>query len=539
MYSMLSNMNEILSKEHNNLFSRNRNLNGNGNRNTMIQQPQQLTIQPQPTHDTPQYSKDYYTIPEKVVYNTFFYFIYNSSDVNADNKYALYSIQEDQMSTHSKQLSTFIPNTHFGNLVPCYDKGLVGANCIFDNAGVLYVCIDIANIIYKYNAKIKLFEKFIIKNIYSPSGIVFDNDNNLYVSNFALTNESYPCITVFDANGIFLYEIFSELLASPGDIKKDKKGDFFILNGKAIDLPSDPKLPNFNPNSKYNGEYLLLQVIPNNNTLTGTVNVFSYNTLKVPGFIAFDSCNNGYVTNFADNSISIVNMKTGEADIYFPKGSGLSNPRGIAIDKQDNIYVTYSEKSDNQYKIQKIDKNKYISTFTTQNLNNPRGISFDKNDNLFITNEKGNITRVICNRFIFNISKTMMEIGNHSLLIYDNDNSKTISKQLNIQILRSNSDPIQKRQPTSVVPVPQQNHFQQQHQNQNHTQNQNASNYNNNHVVQQPMASTPAAIDVNNFLRNYYNSYNNRHNNTTKRSSTFGPKGGITTRTMFTRKRRF
>jgi len=232
-------------------------------------------------------------------------------------------------------------------------------------------------------------------------------------------------------------------------------------------------------------------------------------------------------------------MKTGEADIYFPKGSGLSNPRGIAIDKQDNIYVTYSEKSDNQYKIQKIDKNKYISTFTTQNLNNPRGISFDKNDNLFITNEKGNITRVICNRFIFNISKTMMEIGNHSLLIYDNDNSKTISKQLNIQILRSNSDPIQKRQPTSVVPVPQQNHFQQQHQNQNHTQNQNASNYNNNHVVQQPMASTPAAIDVNNFLRNYYNSYNNRHNNTTKRSSTFGPKGGITTRTMFTRKRRF
>jgi len=365
---------------------------------------------------------NFYTIPNRVQYKQPFYFVCESESFSPDANYILY-----QINNASTVLSSFQPNCIFSTLPNNHMDHIHFAT---DSIGDLYASSLENNIIYKYNKIDKVFEHFITATLVSPKGFVFDNDNYLYVSN--TTKEKNGRISVFDSNGTFLYDIFSEWLSSPGDIKRDKIGNIYIINENALDLPCNISEENFNPNSKYNGSYLLLQVIPNNNTLSGTVNLFCYQSFCKPTSIAFDSKNNGYICNSGSNSISIIDMVTGDADIYIPKGAGLIHPRSITFDKKDNLYVTMEDK---EFQIQKITKQKLLTTFASQCGNNPINLFCDRNDQLFVGNNDGQIFRITCNRFLFRITHPSLSVGNHPLIIYDDKKAKTVVSSLSVQII--------------------------------------------------------------------------------------------------------
>jgi hypothetical protein len=363
----------------------------------------------------------YYTVPSKVQMRQPFYFVCESHTFSPENDYILYKINPMGEST---LVSTFQPSSFFSSL-PVENNITIRTYLTIDNVGNIYASSTQG--VYKYNPVVKKFETFISNHVYLPKGMEVDNEQYIYISNVTRETQS-PRISVFDPKGQFLYDIFSEWLSSPGDIKKDKLGNLYVINEKPLDLPSNPKGTDYNPNSKYNGSFLLLHIIPKrNNTLSGTVNICSYETLDHPMSLAFDSQNNGYVVG--KNRVSMVNMVTGDA--YILKDFALKEPRCIAFDKKDNMFVLTVE--DASYQIKKLNKMRQLLNYYTTDTC-ITSLCFDKNENLYMGNTKGEIKKITCNRYIFHVANNMLPKGIHPLIIYDDKNRKTVVSSISLRI---------------------------------------------------------------------------------------------------------
>jgi hypothetical protein len=386
------------------------------------------------------------TIPEPIIRGQPYQLIYNLSQADPNETYNLNYL------TNNSFLATFIPNNIFSNVPIVGASGEIAINVAFDNNNNMYVSVDVINIIYKFNAALNQLEPYItnavIETLFSPVGMAFDSNNTMYVSNFAAASGTIPSVSVYDSAGTYLYTIndSDSLLSKPGDIKFDKNGNLYILNGSTI------------TGGIYDGLYLILQVIPRSvSEPSGNIIYFCSSvgntTLNRPLFIEFDSYNNGYVTNYGSSLIGtnsfiskITNMNPQNINVYIPSGVGLYGIRGIAIDSQNNLYVTNNYF--NNFSILKITPNKTITTFTTKNLNSPRGITFNNMGDLYIANGidlgalNGNyITQVIYNRYLFNVTNNNLPLNTQPLSITNTTTGSIINNLLRVVVVNSSMSP--------------------------------------------------------------------------------------------------
>jgi len=124
------------------------------------------------------------------------------------------------------------------------------------------------------------------------------------------------------------------------------------------------------------GDYRIRKVTP-----SGAVSIFSTD-IGWPALMDFHN-GNLYVAGYADNRVVQV-APDGTASTFV---SGLTNPGGVAFDKDGNLYVT----NINLNTISKVTPGGSISTFvdSTKGLNAPIGLAFDTNRNLlYVANEE-------------------------------------------------------------------------------------------------------------------------------------------------------
>ena len=397
------------------------------------------------TDDRMQVQPKFYTVPSKVQYNQPYYLVYESDNFLQENEYILYRINTSGNSTFLSAMngSTLFSSLSFEEKGKEKEKENDVIKMTTDVAGNMYALSKKAHCVYKYDTISKKFEPFIrSKTLFHPTGMAFDNDNYLYVSNMMKETMS-PRISVFDGKGYFLYDIFSELLSCPGDLKRDKKGNLYVLNEKVLHLPANPKSVDYNPNSKFNGFFLMLHILPNNNTLSGTVNIFTYETLNQPISLAFDSYNNGYICNKGNRTTSKLDMVTGEANLLDSKDAFMH----IIFDKKDRMYAILDTDDKKIYR----DNNGFLELYCT----NPLSVTsflFDKNDNLFVADPIGEINKLACNRAIFHIKNNTLLPGNHPLIIYDDKNRKTVVPPFSITTSSSSPSPSYPSQSYSSIP---------------------------------------------------------------------------------------
>lgn len=129
--------------------------------------------------------------------------------------------------------------------------------------------------------------------------------------------------------------------------------------------------------------------------------------------MCFDSKNNLFIAEFSNNRI-LKFSSLGILSIFSGEGAGSTDgnisvakfrePSGIVCDAEDNLYI--SEYKNNR--IRKISSNGIVSTLagsavrgridgvgSEATFNGPRGITIDKNNNLFITDSDNNAIRML------------------------------------------------------------------------------------------------------------------------------------------------
>lgn len=347
-----------------------------------------------------------YTLPVKVEQNKSFVLYYLSDNVNINNSFQL--IYNDTV------ISTFSPNIilidqnnplakleYFSNVtINANDKQCFVSWNIIPNS-IITVNKDKKDEYNRYLGPIA-------PGLKEPVGVEFDRFNNMYVANFVDSS-----ISVYNPEKDLIAEINDPLFRNLGGLGINNQ-ILYALNGLPID----------DDNSEYNGKYIMFKIILTNNNEDKTnykVSVFCTDTLSAPLFMCFDKFNNSYVTNFYNNTISKINMTSGEAEIYIDNTQGLLKPRGITIDKDLNLFVSNGDVETENYFILKITPNKKISTYTTLNLISPRGLAIDieGDGSLYVANIKSRLIKIISNKYLFEIEDNILQKGNNTLTIKD------------------------------------------------------------------------------------------------------------------------
>lgn len=345
-----------------------------------------------------------YTIPSIVNYGSSFTLNYISDAININNKFEL--IYND------KTISTFVPNIILSVIKGEFSENSYLSNVtINSNTSEYFVSYNIIpNSIYTVNKDNGEYNKYLdVKDgLQEPVGIEFDIYNNMYVADFILSN-----IKVYNKYKKEICVINHKLFQNLGGIGFNNN-ILYALNG----------LPILDKESEYYGKYIMFKIIlliDGENNITYEVSVFCTNTLDSPLFICFDKFNNGYVTNYKNNTISKINMTTGDAVVYIDETKGLLKPRGITIDKELNLYISCGDESSGIFYINKIDINKVVSIYTNKNLNSPRGLALDINgdQSLYICNLGSTLVKIISDKCIFYIKDNILEKGDNIISIKD------------------------------------------------------------------------------------------------------------------------
>jgi len=353
-----------------------------------------------------------YTNPNKIEYKKPFTLYYKSDNININNTF--------QLTYKDKVLSTFEPNTVLTKITNGYSKISYFSNVTINpNTHECFISYNIIpNKILTINKDNGNYNEYLtIKDgLQEPVGVEFDEFNNMYVANFVKSN-----IKVYNPNKELIYIINDVLFRNLGGIGF-YKGKLYVLNGLPI---NDKKSP-------YYKKFIIFETILSydnkNNVTSSKVNVFCTDTLSAPLFICFDKFNYSYVTNYFNNTISKINMTTGEAEVYIDETKGILKPRGITIDKELNLYVSCGDVSTKTFFISKIDSNKIVTTYTTKNLNSPRGLALDieGDQSLYICNLDSKLIKIIRDKYIFDIQDNILEKGDNILVIKDVTNNLII-----------------------------------------------------------------------------------------------------------------
>ena len=191
---------------------------------------------------------------------------------------------------------------------PPHPTGLV-----FDDAGNLYVSSDssAAYSILKF-APDGSFTVFANSGLNGPHALVFDTAGSLYVA-----NARSGTIMKFNAEGVAT--VFADRhdgLASPIDLAFDTAGNLYASN--------------FYGGSKGNGRVLKF-------TPDGVGSVFADSGFQGAYGLAFDRAGNLYVSNVSNSTIEKFSP-TGE-DLGVFASTGLNKPLGIMFDRFGNLYA--------------------------------------------------------------------------------------------------------------------------------------------------------------------------------------------------------
>ena len=187
---------------------------------------------------------------------------------------------------------------------------------VFDNAGNLYVSSDdIPDLVYSLLkfAPDGSFSVFANSSLASPHALVFDRVGNLYVANnFGNTIER------FTPEGVgTVFADATDGLASPLDLAWDTAGNLYVSNA--------------NGGPAHTGSVLKF-------TPDGVGSVFAENGFDTAYGLAFDSAGNLYVSNFSSSTIEKFSPEGVDLGV-FAGSPGVNRPHGLLFDNAGNLYV--------------------------------------------------------------------------------------------------------------------------------------------------------------------------------------------------------
>jgi hypothetical protein len=187
--------------------------------------------------------------------------------------------------------------------MPSYPTGLV-----FDNSGNLYVSSDdpAAYAILKYTpgGSVSVFAN---TGLNGPHALVFDNAGNLYVA-----NSIADTIEKFTPDGVgSVFADAADGLNHPVDLAFDTQGNLYVSNSYGTSVEK------FTPD--------------------GVGSVFADSGLDEPYGLAFDSAGNLYVSNYASSTIE--KFAPDGTDLGVFASTGVNSPHGIIFDSTGNLYV--------------------------------------------------------------------------------------------------------------------------------------------------------------------------------------------------------
>jgi DNA-binding beta-propeller fold protein YncE len=191
--------------------------------------------------------------------------------------------------------------------MPAHPTGLV-----FDDAGNLYVSSDssIEYLILKF-APDGSFTVFANSGLSGPHALVFDTAGSLYVAN--ARNDT---IVKFTPNGVGSVFADRNGLASPIDLTFDAAGNLYVSN--------------FYGGSEGNGSVLKF-------TPDGVGSVFADSGFHGAYGLAFDRDGNLYVSNLSSNTIEKFSPTGVDLGVF--ANAGLNKPLGIMFDRFGNLYA--------------------------------------------------------------------------------------------------------------------------------------------------------------------------------------------------------
>jgi sugar lactone lactonase YvrE len=191
---------------------------------------------------------------------------------------------------------------------PAQPTGLV-----FDNAGNLYVSSDInpGYSIMKF-APDGTGSIFAASGLSGPHSLVFDTAGNLYVAN--ATNNT---VVKFTSNGVgTVFADATDGLRKPYGLAFDATGNLYVANGKG-----GPSLTGS-----------VLKFTPD-----GVGSVFANSGFHTAYGLAFDSAGNLYVSNVDSNTIE--KFAPNGTDLGVFASTGLNKPLGLMFDGAGNLYA--------------------------------------------------------------------------------------------------------------------------------------------------------------------------------------------------------
>ncbi len=194
-----------------------------------------------------------------------------------------------------------------------------------------------------------------------PTGLVFDNAGNLYVSSDDPAGYSIEKFTPDGAVSIFA----NSGLSGPHALVFDKAGNLYVANAH------DNTIEKFTPDG------------------VGTVFADAADGLENPLDLVFDRAGDLYVSNAFGGP-----AHTGSVEIFTPDGvgsvfasTGFHTAYGLAFDRAGNLYVSNFSNST----IKKFSSTgTYLGIFASTGLDFPHGMFFDRAGNLYVANNGNN-----------------------------------------------------------------------------------------------------------------------------------------------------
>jgi hypothetical protein len=196
----------------------------------------------------------------------------------------------------------------------------------------------------------------------NPTGLVFDNAGNLYVSSDDPAGYSIKKITPDGSVSIFA----NSGLSGPHALVFDRAGNLYVANARDSTI------------EKFTSEGV------------GTVFADADDGLETPVDLAFDTAGNLYVSNAYGGP-----THTGSVETFTPDGvgsvfasTGFHTAYGLAFDSAGNLYVSnYGSSTIEKFSSTGID----LGVFANTGLDFPHGMIFDRSGYLYVANN-GNST---------------------------------------------------------------------------------------------------------------------------------------------------
>lgn len=236
-----------------------------------------------------------------------------------------------------------------------------------------------------------------ISTIRSPLFVTFDEDSNIFVSD--IDNDTIKTLEVDLPESV----IFAGKLDTPGDDNGNALSSLFRRpTGLAFDDDDDLFIAMENSIRRLGaGNQVSLKAGSNDGTAGDVEDNGADARFDNPMGVAFDSNGDAYIVDRGNDKIKKVAVNGDVTDF----ANGFNNPAGIAIDSNDNIYVADSGNN----VIKHITLAGVVTNFagtgaagTTDGdkdavatFNNPFGVAVDSNDDIYVTDFDGHKLRKI------------------------------------------------------------------------------------------------------------------------------------------------